>query len=88
VDQGKLNFVYSKRSDLNEFKFDNANAHDSQPDGASSIVAPLYVDRHKYWKLAQPIDDAGAQEEVVLRLQGIICQKSLPPIQDRLSRRV
>lgn len=80
VDQVKLSFVYTKRSDLSEFKLDNTNVHDSQPDGASSMVAPLYIDKHKYWKLAQPIDDAGMQEEVVLQLQGIICQKDLPPI--------
>jgi hypothetical protein len=86
MDQDRLNFVYTKRSDLSEYKSDDTNVHNSQPDGASAIAAPLFVDKHKYWKLAQPIDDTGMQEEVVLRLQGIICQKDLPPIQE--NRRV
>ncbi|KAF8229193.1 hypothetical protein L208DRAFT_1287784, partial [Tricholoma matsutake] len=38
------------------------------------------VEKHNGWKLTQQIDDIGNQEELVLHLQGIICQKELPLI--------
>jgi hypothetical protein len=50
-----------------------------QADGASTAATPTYVERDNSWKLTQQIDDIG-NHELVLRLQGIICQKDLPPI--------
>jgi hypothetical protein len=46
----------------------------------SRAATPTYVERLDSWKLTQRIDDIGNHEELVLRLQGIICQKDLPPI--------
>lgn len=37
------------------------------------------VDKTRSWKLTR-LDSDGAIEEVVLRVQGIICSKFLPPI--------
>jgi hypothetical protein len=46
----------------------------------STTATPTYVDRHDSWKMTQQMDDIGNCEELVLCLQGIICQKDLPPI--------
>jgi hypothetical protein len=49
-------------------------------DGASATATPTYVDRHDSWKMTQQMNDIGNHEEIVLHLQGMICQKDLPPI--------
>jgi hypothetical protein len=56
------------------------NINNLQADGASTAATPTYVERDNSWKLTQQIDNIGNHEELVLRLQGIICQKDLPPI--------
>jgi hypothetical protein len=38
------------------------------------------INRPKSWKLIRKDDEDGIFEEIVLRVQGILCGKSLPPI--------
>ncbi|KAF9465393.1 hypothetical protein BDZ94DRAFT_1307255 [Collybia nuda] len=59
----------------------------SDNDGASNEAHPI-VSNH-VWKLASPINSEdvedgkdGVLEEIVLRIQGIICKKNLPPIRN------
>jgi hypothetical protein len=47
--------------------------------GMKNLCQVASSDRNRTWRLIQVIDDNNA-EEVVLRIQGIICSKTLPPI--------
>jgi hypothetical protein len=51
-----------------------------QKSGAAGITSPVYIDRPTSWKLTKEIDDDGTHEEIVLRVQGIISLRNLPPI--------
>ena len=47
--------------------------------GMKNLCQVATSDGNRTWRLIQVIDDNNA-EEVVLRIQGIICSKTLPPI--------
>lgn len=55
----------------------------SKDGGAGALASPILVKKPLLcqWKLASPVDgENGLSEEVVLRAQGVLCQKDLPPI--------
>ncbi|KDR65698.1 hypothetical protein GALMADRAFT_148469 [Galerina marginata CBS 339.88] len=60
----------NKRKQLSNFHLE---------DGIKDKVQVTYLEQSKTWKLIRALDHNHA-EEVVLRLQGVLCQKSLPPI--------
>jgi hypothetical protein len=44
------------------------------------------IDKPKTWRLTCEVDSSGEgeeREEVVMRLQGILCNKDLPPITNK-----
>ena len=45
-----------------------------------TTASPIYLEMSKCWKMSQPIDEDSNREEMVLRLQGILCKKDLPPL--------
>ena len=52
-----------------------------QNNNIAEQVEPIKVERPHCWKLATVPNSNGEQEEMVLRLQGIICDRNLPPIE-------
>lgn len=48
-------------------------------DGMKNLSQVATSDGNRTWRLIQVIDEDNA-EEVVLRVQGVICSKALPPI--------
>ncbi|KZP16751.1 hypothetical protein FIBSPDRAFT_748313 [Athelia psychrophila] len=50
-------------------------------------ISAYYTDKPKCWKLATVDPESGDKEEVVITIQGIICQKELPPLMERPSSR-
>lgn len=45
----------------------------------ASIVQHL-PDEDIKWRLTEPSDGSDELEEIVLRIQGILCEKDLPPL--------
>lgn len=50
-------------------------------DGIKTICTPMAMAASQKWKLGTRKDGDEEAEEVVLRVQGIICHRNLPPIQ-------
>ena len=50
-------------------------------DGFKSICRPMAVAVSPNWKLGTKENENVEAEEVVLRIQGIICNQELPPIE-------
>jgi hypothetical protein len=50
-------------------------------DSIKSICRPMAVAVSQNWKLGTREDGDEEAEEVILRVQGIICNRDLPPIQ-------
>ena len=46
----------------------------------SDFCSVVEVDKPKCWKLTKISIDDNSQEEVVLHIQGIVCDASLPPM--------
>lgn len=51
-----------------------------QEDGVAKDAEPVHINRPSSWKLATAVGEEGEKEELVLRIQGIICDRNLPPI--------
>lgn len=51
-----------------------------QENGIIKNTQPIQIKRPRCWKLATAPDDQSNQEELVLRPQGIICDRNLPPV--------
>ncbi|KAF9456000.1 hypothetical protein BDZ94DRAFT_1285932 [Collybia nuda] len=50
-------------------------------DGAGANAHTIFTKKPAAWKLASPMDDDNnMSEELVLRIQGVLCEKDLPPI--------
>ena len=52
-----------------------------KPDSIKNACRPMAMAGSQNWKFGTQEDDNVEAEEVVLRLQGIICNRDLPPIQ-------
>lgn len=46
-------------------------------------ISAYHTDKPKSWKLATVDPESGDKEELVIIVQGIICQKELPPLMER-----
>jgi hypothetical protein len=46
----------------------------------SDFCSVVEVDKPRCWKLTKTNIDDNSQEEVVLRIQGIVCNACLPPV--------
>jgi hypothetical protein len=46
----------------------------------SDFFSVMEVDKLRCWKLIKTNVDDNSQEEVVLRIHGIVCNTSLPPV--------
>lgn len=55
-------------------------AYFNSVDGMSDLCSVTEVDKPRCWKLTKTNIDDNSQEEVVLRIQGIVCNASLPPV--------
>jgi hypothetical protein len=50
----------------------------------ASIAAITASDKPRVWRITVPASDEGQLEEVVLRVQGVLCLKELPPVVTKL----
>ena len=50
----------------------------------ASIAAITASDKPPMWCITVPASDEGQLEEVVLRVQGVLCLKELPPVVTKL----
>ena len=50
-------------------------------DGIKNVYKPMVMAGHLNWKFGIQAGQDQVPEEVVLRIQGIVCSRDLPPIQ-------
>ncbi|EDR14700.1 uncharacterized protein LACBIDRAFT_321922 [Laccaria bicolor S238N-H82] len=55
-------------------------AYFNMVNGMSDFCSVAEVDKPRCWKLTKTNIEDNSQEEVVLRIQGIVCNASLPPV--------
>jgi hypothetical protein len=53
---------------------------EKQADGIKEHCRPMEMEGNRSWKLGIQESEESEIEEVVLRIQGLVCKKELPPI--------
>ena len=53
---------------------------ENKDEGLNTSVAQHFPDEAIKWRLTNPSDGSDEMEEVVLKIQGVLCEKDLPPV--------